>query len=141
MLNERLIELRKTLNMSQASFGKTLGVTGTAISRLESGSRNITNQMILLICREFNVDHLWLTTGEGNMFTDINEDDEIIELLNKALSNENEFVRNILKSFAKLDIEDLEALVRFMNKIDSEGLKAINNLIGNYAEITNNNKK
>ena len=69
-MNERLNLLRKTLNISQEEFGKRLGVTGASISRLEKGERNITEQMIKSICREFNVDYIWLTTGEGEMFVD-----------------------------------------------------------------------
>ena len=60
-MNERLNLLRKTLNISQEEFGKRLGVTGASISRLEKGERNITEQMIKSICREFNVDYIWLT--------------------------------------------------------------------------------
>ena len=44
---------------------------------LESGGRNITEQVIKSICREFNVDYIWLTTGDGEMFVDT--DDDFIE--------------------------------------------------------------
>ena len=61
-MNERIKELRKVLKLSQESFGKQLGVTGAGISKIESGERNLTEQMLKSICREFNVDYLWLTT-------------------------------------------------------------------------------
>ena len=50
-MNERLKAIRKKLSLSQEAFGKKLGVTGTAISRIEIGNRAITEQMILAICR------------------------------------------------------------------------------------------
>ena len=67
-IGERIKEVRKSLDMIQEEFGNRLGVTRAAISRLESGGRNITEQMIMSICREFNVSEKWLRTGEGDMF-------------------------------------------------------------------------
>lgn len=68
-LKERLKELRNQLHLSQTDFGKRLGVTSAAISRIEKGDRGITEQMILSICREFRVNYFWLTEGRGDIFT------------------------------------------------------------------------
>lgn len=72
-MNERLKSVRKALKLSQDAFAEKIGMRGSAISMLESGNRNITEQVVKSICREFNVDYLWLTTGEGEMFTDLPE--------------------------------------------------------------------
>lgn len=60
--------LRKRLNISQEAFGIRLGVTGAGISKIENGQRNLTEQMIILICREFNINERWLRYGEGEIF-------------------------------------------------------------------------
>lgn len=60
--------MRKSLGLSQSELGKRIGVSRAAISRLEGGSNNFTNQMITSICREFNVNERWLRTGEGEIF-------------------------------------------------------------------------
>ena len=52
-LNERLKQLRKALSLSQEAFGSKLGVTGPAVSKIESGDRSLTEQMALSIIREF----------------------------------------------------------------------------------------
>lgn len=62
--------LRRQLNISQEAFGKRLGVTGAGISRIESGQRSLTEQMIILICKEFNINEKWLRNGEGEIFKD-----------------------------------------------------------------------
>jgi transcriptional regulator with XRE-family HTH domain len=54
--------------MSQEAFGKRLGVTGAGISKIESGDRSVTDQMVLSVCREFNVRENWLRFGEGEIF-------------------------------------------------------------------------
>ena len=67
-MNERIKEIRKALSLTLEEFGKELGVTRSAIGHIENGIRNITEQMILSICREFNVNENWLRYGEGEMF-------------------------------------------------------------------------
>lgn len=64
-MNNRIKETRKSLDLSQEAFGERLGITGSGLSNIESGKRNVTEQMILAICREFNVNEDWLRTGDG----------------------------------------------------------------------------
>ena len=59
---ERIKKKKKTLGLTLEKFGEKLGVTKTAISRIEKGERGRTEQMTKSICREFNVDYIWLTT-------------------------------------------------------------------------------
>lgn len=66
-MNDRIKELRKTLNLTMEKFGARLGVGKTAISKLENGERNLTDQMFKSICREFNVREEWLRNGSGKM--------------------------------------------------------------------------
>ena len=66
-MNQRVKELRKHLQMNQAEFGERLGVTPTAISKIEIGERKLTVQMAKSICNEFNVNPDWLYNGTGEM--------------------------------------------------------------------------
>ena len=60
---ERIKEVRNSLGLTLEKFGDRLGVTKVAISNIEKGNRNLTEQMTKSICREFGVDYMWLTTG------------------------------------------------------------------------------
>jgi len=73
-LNQRVKEIRKRLGLNQLKFGKRLGVTSAAISKIEHGERGLTEQMLLAICREFKVNETWLRTGAGDVFKDTNVD-------------------------------------------------------------------
>ena len=42
---ERVKEIRNSLNLTLEKFGDKLGVTKTAVSRIERGERNLTEQM------------------------------------------------------------------------------------------------
>lgn len=66
--NERIKEIRKSLNMTMEKFGEQLGVTKTAISNIEKSNRNVTEQMRKSIYREFNINENWFRTGKGDMF-------------------------------------------------------------------------
>lgn len=113
-MNERLKAIRRELSLSQEAFGKKLGVTGTAISRMEIGNRAVTEQMILAICREFNVREEWLRNGTGEMFLDFKED----EFSKSAATLSNDvFVRSLIVEYWKLD-EDSKKLFRdFIHKL------------------------
>lgn len=67
-MNERLKLLRSTLGITLEEFGKKVGVTRSAVGRIEKGERKVTEQMALAICREFRVNYYWLTEGIGEMF-------------------------------------------------------------------------
>lgn len=68
-MNERLKELRRTLNLTQQAFADRLGVKRNTVATYETGKSNPSDAAVLLICREFNVSEIWLRTGEGEMFT------------------------------------------------------------------------
>lgn len=67
-MRERIKELRKTLKLNQTQFGSRIGVKGNTITNYETGLRNPSEAIIFSICREFNVNELWLRSGEGEMF-------------------------------------------------------------------------
>lgn len=113
-MNERLKDVRKALKLSQEAFAERLGMKGSSVSLLENGQRNITEQVVKSVCREFNVDYVWLTTGEGEMFID--SDDDIIETIDRIMIGENEFHKNLFKTFARLDEDELLALERIIDK-------------------------
>lgn len=68
---ERIKTIRKTLGLTLEKFGEKLGVTKVAISNIEKENRNLTEQMALAICREYNVSYDFLMTGEGEMFDNL----------------------------------------------------------------------
>lgn len=114
---ERVKSVRKKKELTLEKFGERLGVTKTAISYVESNKRNLTEQMLKSICREFNVNEVWLRTGEGgddNMFTKVSEDDRFSLNLGKLSQSDNEFAKNMLNAIAETDSEKLKIIEDFM---------------------------
>lgn len=117
-MNERFKEVRKALKLSQDAFGERLGLKGSSVSYIESGRNALTEQNIKAICREFNVDYIWLTTGEGEMFTE--SDDQAMALIDRMMSGENDFARRVFKAFAALDENDWKMLKKFVDSVAAD---------------------
>lgn len=60
---ERVQKIRKSKGMTLETFGSSLGVAKTTISRIEKGVNNLTDQMAMSICRTYNVNYNWLMDG------------------------------------------------------------------------------
>ena len=103
-MNERIKTIRtmQKPKMSQDAFGAKLGITGAAVSRIESGDRAVTEQVMKAICREFGVREEWLRTGEGDMLLPVSEDDELVQALAYLQVNENDPMRDLLVAYWKL---------------------------------------
>ena len=67
---ERVKEVRKNLGLTLEKFGERIGLKKNTMSAIETGRNALTDANIKAICREFGVDYIWLTTGEGEMFVD-----------------------------------------------------------------------
>lgn len=115
---QRVRELRKELQLTLEKFGKPLGVGKTAISKIENGERGLTDQMILAICREYNVDENWLRTGEGEMFKKLNRQQELAQLTATLFKEEEDsFKSRLIIALAQLNEEEWELLEEISEKI------------------------
>ena len=110
-MNERIEELRSALGLSQDKFGEELGVTRTAVCAWENGRRGISEQIIVSICRAFNVNRSWLVEGVGDMFTNLPETimDELA--IQYELSDEE---KEMVSSFCKLPNEQRDIVMAFL---------------------------
>ena len=116
-MNTRIKKLRESLNLTLEAFGSRIGVTRSAISNIENGRREPTNQLIFSICREFHVSEEWLRTGEGEMFPPFTRAQEIASYADTLLSDSPDSLRSIVISYLmKWDVEDWEAVAKILKK-------------------------
>lgn len=114
---ERVKEIRKALNYTLERFGKPLGVGKTAISKIEKGENNLTEQMLISICREFNVNESWLRTGEGEMFSEVPAEDEYFKAATQISKSGDKFAMQAVVEYWKLDDVSKETLKNYIYKI------------------------
>lgn len=115
---ERVRLLRKdTLKMSMEAFGKRLGVSRDVINNIEHNRLAKPDQKLSLyklICSEFGINENWLLNGTGDMYAD--DKTEYDTLIDRVMTGQNEFAKNIFKTFALFDEADWEALRRMIEK-------------------------
>lgn len=123
---ERVKAIRKKLGYTLKDFGARIGIKNNSLSQIENGINSLSEQNKKLICKEFDVDYIWLTTGEGEMFIEHSSDDMAIaeKITNTLLSGESEFAKNIFKVLANYSLEDWKALEHVVTK-SAEYLEAI----------------
>ena len=119
---ERVKEIRKSLEMTMEQFGNKLGVTKVAISNIEKEKRNLTEQMSRVICREFNVSEEWLKTGDGEMYQQLSEDEEIAGIVSDLLEEgkDNAFysvILEIVKTYSELSPASQKVLTEAAEKL------------------------
>ena len=112
--NERVKAVRKSLGLTLEKFGEKIGIKKAAVSKIENGENSLTDSNLKSICREFNVDYMWLTTGNGEMF--VNTDDAALTMIDNIMSGENDFHKNLLKACASLDMDDLKVIEKLIDK-------------------------
>lgn len=121
IINQRIKQIRKSLNMNQTDFGARIGVKQGTITGYETGIRTPTDAVILSICREFNINENWLRTGEGERNLVLSEDDELMKYVGLLLKDKENFVAQKIKRFIigyeKLDAEDKKIIENLMHQI------------------------
>lgn len=110
---ERIREVRKALNLTLEKFGEQIGVGKSTISDLENGRRSLSEHMTKSICREFHVDYIWLTSGEGEMF--VESDDDFYSRIDQIMAGENDKRRSMIKALLYADDADIEAFDRLVD--------------------------
>ena len=120
-LNERVKQLRKTLDLTMEKFGDRLGVKKNSISQIESGKNSLTEQMIKSICREFDVDEEWLRNGTGSMFIERTRDEEIANFIGTIQSvDDDSFMKKFISMLAKLDESEWKLLEKMALRLTKE---------------------
>lgn len=108
-------------------MGAALGVTGAAFSRWETGDREIPDIAIRAICREFNVNEIWLRTGEGEMHAAMSREEELARLVRRHLSARPESLqRALITTLLRFDPEgpEWEIVEKILADVVAEGQRA-----------------
>lgn len=110
---ERVKAVRKTLNLSMEKFGERIGIGKAAVSLIENGKNNLTEANAKAICREFNIDYLWLIEGVGNMFLAAPEG-LIDELANEH--NLKPLEAQLLRHYLAMNESDRDVFTKFVQR-------------------------
>lgn len=119
-LGERIKKLRKDLALTQQEFANRIGSTQNVLANYETGRRNPSSSVINNICKTFNVDETWLRTGEGEMFVQRTEEDELSQVFSAIAASE--LIKRILRTYWMLDDKEKAAVKKLIGSFLSEDL-------------------
>jgi transcriptional regulator with XRE-family HTH domain len=78
---ERIRHLRKdVLKLTLDKFSRPLGVSRSAISDIEGGRNALSNQMVMLLRKIYNVSEEWLRSGEGEIFKKADDEERVADI-------------------------------------------------------------
>ena len=69
-LKDRIVKVRKHVDMTQTEFGKCTGASRSMIASYEGGKVEPDETWIELVCLKFDVNPEWFRDGIGPMFVD-----------------------------------------------------------------------
>jgi transcriptional regulator with XRE-family HTH domain len=108
-IRERIIEIRKALNLKQRDFARKLGLKQTTLSNIETGRNGVTGANVRLICITFNVNETWLRSGDGPLFLDSTpgspDETELLETFRKLSPATKKVILNHVKELLQVQRE------------------------------------
>lgn len=114
----RIIDLRKSLNLTQSEFADRLGLSRNYIWMLENGERTPSDRTISDICREFGVREAWLRTGELPIKKSLSRQAEITKFVGDAMRDAKKSdTQRILTALMDATPAEIEAIVSFARRI------------------------
>ena len=121
-MKDRIKYLRKDLlKMTLEQFGAKIGMKKNSLSQVENGINSVTDQVVLAICREFNVSEAWLRTGKGDPFTK-SRSDEIREYVDRIQGVNDVFKAQFAAALAALEEEDWTIILDVVNDIKNRSM-------------------
>lgn len=122
-IGDRIKEIRKGANLTQQKFAERIGTKQNTVAQYEIGRNVPMDPVITAICREFNVNEVWLRTGDGDPFQEESRQEQIMKFAVQTIKGSDDFRKQFVAMLAKMDAEDWEALAKLFNKLAGETKK------------------
>lgn len=117
-MNERLVQIRKAVGLTQTEFAAKLGISRSNIGSYETRATALSSAVIRLVCKTFNVNETWLRTGEGEMFKPVDRESELAMFMGEVMADEDDsFRKRFLAALVKLDVEDWKVIEKLATEM------------------------
>lgn len=112
-LSERIKAVRKAAGLNQKDFGTKIGIGMSAVSLLESGTNNPSDQTLRLICSEFGISRRWLETGDGEMIDPQVSSD--IQSITRTMEGQSEAKKRLVRFVVNMPPDLAEAFLAYLD--------------------------
>ena len=115
MRADSIRNVRKTLGLSMAEFGKRIGVSVDVIKNMEYGKASHNKILFDHMCDVYHINPVYLETGEGDMFVE-NSSLETILAASSITNSQKDLIREVLS----LPVELQQAFLKIMRGVAVE---------------------
>ncbi|WP_297439495.1 helix-turn-helix transcriptional regulator [uncultured Clostridium sp.] len=119
MVGDRLKEIRNYFDLSQLEFANKLMLNKSSISLFENNKRDLSQRTFISICETFNIDELWLKTGQGTMFPEGSENLILLNSIVEALNVDDINILNAIRKLISLTPDEINAINNVMDQFSS----------------------
>ena len=120
-MKERIKQIRAALSLTQTEFAKQAGISRSIVAAYEGGNAPISERTMNDICRVFNVNEQWLRTGEGPMFREQdNLDNMLAAEVAKLVRSEDDFTKNLVYQYLALPQDAKDKVKDFVLALTKE---------------------
>lgn len=116
-MKDRISLVIKSEGITKTEFAKRLNVSQAFVSQMCSGAAKPSDRTISDICREFAVNEDWLRTGIGEMREAITPEEEIAELVARAVHGSGDFRRAVIRMICTRTDAELEVLDKMLQDL------------------------
>ena len=117
-MNERIKKIIEELGLKKVDFANRLHISQPFASELCSGAKAPSDRTISDICRECGVREAWLRNGEGEMFVQDTQSEQVAAFLADLTKDDSDtFKKRFVEMLAGLSPADWELLERMAEKL------------------------
>ena len=116
-MNTRIKMIRQEEKLTQSQFAEKIGLSRNYVAMVEIGQREPSDRTISDICREFDINEEWLRTGDGQMRCERSREEEIAELVGRALVGSNDFKKAVIQMICSRTDAELQALEAALREV------------------------
>ena len=122
-LFERIRDLRKNiLHMTQEEFAESIKISRSNLGNIETKKVTVTERVISDICEKHNISKEWLINGTGDVFIEIDKENQLMAWAGSVLGSSDEsFKKRVVKMLSELNESDWETLEKIAEKLHKNG--------------------
>lgn len=112
----RVIQIVNATGGNKSEFARRVNLTPAYISKLDKEpNRTPSDRTIADICREFAVSEVWLRTGRGEMFLQLDADAEFLEICEAINISDDPIIKRIIRAYWSLDDKEKAAIRKLID--------------------------
>lgn len=119
-INERISEVVEKSGLTKTAFAQKINVSQQYVSKLVNNG--VPSERTLAdICRVFNVDPVWLETGEGEMFRAETVDSELTRLVGELMADKpGSFKQRVVAALLRCSDDEWGVFRRVLSEIEKD---------------------